>query len=276
MYLIKDLIIFLLVVYNLHHVVSMVTPKWEQKMEEWKWKSLSHVQLFAAPWTIQFMEYSPWNSLGQNTGVGSLSLLREIFPTQGLNPSLPHCKQTLYQLPQEKTGHINDFCVSGLEVSWITLFTSSQPSVRDLRNVFELLSWKKKGKGIFCDHFTLFLHEEYTHLLPGKTNWSPFESVHSKSKISKKCVVFSNMWLFDFSYNGILWMTDKFGTFLVVQWIGIHLPMQGTWVQSLVWEGFTCHGATKPVGHNYWSPCSLGSCTTATEPECCNHWSPHT
>ena len=42
--------------------------------------------------------YSPWNSLGQNTGVGSLSLLQGIFTTQGLNPGLPHCRQTLYQL----------------------------------------------------------------------------------------------------------------------------------------------------------------------------------
>jgi len=33
--------------------------------------------------------YSPWNSSGQNTGVGSLSLLQGIFPTQGLNPGLP-------------------------------------------------------------------------------------------------------------------------------------------------------------------------------------------
>ena len=42
--------------------------------------------------------YSPWNSLGQNTGVGCLSLLQEIFPTQGSNPGLPHCRQILYQL----------------------------------------------------------------------------------------------------------------------------------------------------------------------------------
>ena len=28
-------------------------------------------------------QYSPWNSLGQNTGMGSLSLLQGIFPTQG-------------------------------------------------------------------------------------------------------------------------------------------------------------------------------------------------
>ena len=42
--------------------------------------------------------YSLWNSPGQNTGVGSLSLLQEIFPTQGLNPGLLRCMQFLYQL----------------------------------------------------------------------------------------------------------------------------------------------------------------------------------
>ena len=42
--------------------------------------------------------YSPWNSPGQDTGVGSLFLLKGIFPTQGLNPGLPHCRMILYQL----------------------------------------------------------------------------------------------------------------------------------------------------------------------------------
>ena len=42
---------------------------------------------------IQFM-----NSPSQNTGVGSLSLLQGIFPTQGLTPGLPHCWRILYQL----------------------------------------------------------------------------------------------------------------------------------------------------------------------------------
>ena len=41
--------------------------------------------------------YSPWNSPGQNTGVGSLSLLQGIFPTHRLNPGLPYCRQILYQ-----------------------------------------------------------------------------------------------------------------------------------------------------------------------------------
>ena len=42
--------------------------------------------------------YSPQNSPGQNTGVGSLSLLQGIFPTLGSNPGLPHSRQILYQL----------------------------------------------------------------------------------------------------------------------------------------------------------------------------------
>ena len=42
--------------------------------------------------------YSPWNSPGQNTGVGSCSLLQEIFPTQGWKLGLPHCRWILYQL----------------------------------------------------------------------------------------------------------------------------------------------------------------------------------
>ena len=42
--------------------------------------------------------YSPWNSPGQNTRVGSLFLLQGILRTQGSNPGLLHCRQILYQL----------------------------------------------------------------------------------------------------------------------------------------------------------------------------------
>ena len=50
------------------------------------------------------------------------------------------------------------------------------------------------------------------------------------------------------------------GTSLVVQCLRIRLPLQGTQVQSLVWEDSTRRGATKPVRHNYgahlpWGPC---------------------
>ena len=49
--------------------------------------------------------YNPWNSPGQNTGVGSCSLLQRIFPTQGSNPGLLHCRQTLYQLTHREVYH---------------------------------------------------------------------------------------------------------------------------------------------------------------------------
>ena len=41
------------------------------------------------------------------------------------------------------------------------------------------------------------------------------------------------------------------GASLVVQWLRICLPMQGTRVRALVWEDPTCRGATTPVSHNH-------------------------
>ena len=59
-------------------------------------ESESHSVVSNSLWPLGL--YSPWNSPGQNTGVGSLSLLQGIFPTQGSNPCLPHCRWILYQL----------------------------------------------------------------------------------------------------------------------------------------------------------------------------------
>ena len=50
--------------------------------------------------------YSPWNSLGQNTGVGSLSLLQGIFTTLESNPGLLHCRQILSQLSHKGSPRI--------------------------------------------------------------------------------------------------------------------------------------------------------------------------
>ena len=50
--------------------------------------------------------YSPWNSPGQNTGVGSLSLLQVIFRTQEWNPGLQHCRLIPYQLSHQGSPRI--------------------------------------------------------------------------------------------------------------------------------------------------------------------------
>ena len=57
--------------------------------------SLRPYGLYIDPWTI--LRIPLRNSPGQNTGVGTLSLLQGIVPTQGSNPGLLHCRQILYQ-----------------------------------------------------------------------------------------------------------------------------------------------------------------------------------
>ena len=63
--------------------------------------------------------YSPWNSPGQNTGVGSFSFLQGIFPTRGSNPGLPHCRWILYQLSHQGSPSI---------LEWLAYAFSSESS----------------------------------------------------------------------------------------------------------------------------------------------------
>ena len=83
-------------------LIKYSSMKWDKNLYSWwKWKqkSLNCVWLFVTPWTV-------WNSPGQDTGVGSLSLLQRIFPTQGLNPGLLHCTKILYQLRHKGSPRI--------------------------------------------------------------------------------------------------------------------------------------------------------------------------
>ena len=57
--------------------------------------------------SVQLTDCSPWNSSpGQNTGVGSLSFLQQIFLTQESNWSLLHCRQILYQLTYQGSCYL--------------------------------------------------------------------------------------------------------------------------------------------------------------------------
>ena len=57
-------------------------------------------------YTVHGMHLCPFSSPGQNTGVGSCSLLQGIFPTQGSNPGLPCCRRILYQLSHQGSPRI--------------------------------------------------------------------------------------------------------------------------------------------------------------------------
>ena len=58
-------------------------------------------------------------------------------------------------------------------------------------------------------------------------------------------------------------------TSLVVHWIRIHLPMQGTWVRFLVQEDSICWGASKPVHHKTQEATAMRSLSTATKESLC-------
>ena len=90
-------------------VKTMVFPVVTYGCESWTIKKAEHWRIDAFdPWCWRRLLkdqtfYSPWNSLDLNTGVWSISLLQWIFPTQGSNPCLPHCRQILYQLSYQES-----------------------------------------------------------------------------------------------------------------------------------------------------------------------------
>ena len=69
----------------LHLVWLIPSPCLVQSLEQWRQNSLTESENESRPVMTDSLQphglYSPWNSLGQNTGVGGLSLSQGIFPT---------------------------------------------------------------------------------------------------------------------------------------------------------------------------------------------------
>ena len=102
-----------------HFLLQEIVPNQESNPHLLHWQA-SHYHW--TTWGVQFKwsqscsvasnslqplgPHSPWNSPGQNTGGDSLSLLQGIFPTQGLNPGLSHCRRILYQLSHKGSPRI--------------------------------------------------------------------------------------------------------------------------------------------------------------------------
>ena len=69
---------------------------------------LKVIQLCLTLWDPHGL-YSPRKSPGQNTEVGSCSLLQRIFPTQGSNPGIPNCRWILYQLSHQGSPRLPEW-----------------------------------------------------------------------------------------------------------------------------------------------------------------------
>ena len=93
--------------------------------------------------------YIPWNSSGQNCGMGSLSLLQRTFPTQGSNPCLLHCRWILYQLSHKGSPGI---------LKWVAYPFSNR------------CSWSRNQTGVLCIAGRFF------------TNWAKSVLIFSPSR----------------------------------------------------------------------------------------------
>ena len=139
--------------------------------------------------------------------------------------------------PCKRVGH--NFAIKQLETTLMTIYrwTGKQNMVHPCNGIL-LNKKKRKEMNLINEHF-----EKKTSKTSYWMKW------HRQKKV---CTVY------DFIH------TKNSRASLVVQWLRIRLPMQETWVPSLVWEDSTCCGATKPVCCNYWA-CSL-------EPRSRNKW----
>ena len=131
----------------------------------WTWKSNS----LRPHWL-----YSPWNSPGQNTGVGSHSLLQGIFPTQGLNPGLQHCRWILYQLSHQEIWISKSKLIS--ENNWFSIWSIKwQWWVKlELFNCFQ------------SSHFSPFTFKTLILNVPkkseNKNKWNKFRKIFNRFK----------------------------------------------------------------------------------------------
>ena len=86
--------------------------------------------------------YSPRNSPGQDTGVGSHSLLQGIFPTQGSNPGLPHCRRILYWLSHQESPKIQVKNLPAMPETWVRFLSWEDPLEKGMATHSSILSWR--------------------------------------------------------------------------------------------------------------------------------------
>ena len=109
----------------------------------------------------------PWDFPDKNTGVGCHFLLQEIFPTQGLNLGLPHCRQMLYCLSHQEvlkaynalirpaSGALSPFCCLCQMFSW-SFFTVVKLLPHKVLSVWSLVSGPKAKPSSEITKPTLF------------------------------------------------------------------------------------------------------------------------
>ena len=119
------------------------------------------------------------HGLSQNTGVGSISLLRGIFPTQGLNSGLPHCRWILYHLSHKWSPNIKKpGTILKVLQGWISPGTPSE-LLSDPHKKTSLLPW---GHTYCLPKHCIY---QLDLLLPDSTNYSCLQKSNLLSKMGE-------------------------------------------------------------------------------------------
>ena len=132
--------------------------------------------------------YSPWNSPGQSTGVGGLSLLQGIFATQGWKPGLLHCRQILYCLSHKGSPRI---------LGWVAYPFSSG------------YSWPRNWTRVFCIAGGFF------------PNWAMRKATVTQSSVNKHVCALSRVWLLETPWAVARQTPLSMGIFKQDYWSGL-------------------------------------------------------
>ena len=118
-----------------------------------KMKSLSSVRLFTTPWTVA---YQAPLSMGFSRQYG-LPFPSPVDPTQGLNPGLPHCRQTLYRLSHHSILKSRNFLIKDLLIKDLLIKVHLVKAMAFPVVMYECESWTiKKAEHRRIDAFELW------------------------------------------------------------------------------------------------------------------------
>ena len=131
---------------------------------------------------------SPWGFPGKNTGVGWHFILQGIFPTQGSNSGLLHCRQTLYRLShQGRAMFFHNYLEKKKIKTSSSLVNTVSVSLRFVlgRKHFHLIVY---GEKILANQLLIMISKSEWDLTQNWLNFYP--------DINNQCCIISVIWLF--------------------------------------------------------------------------------
>ena len=142
----------------------------------WKWKWSHSVMSDSLPTRL----LRPWGFPGNSTGVGCHFLFQGIFPTQGSNPGLLHCRQTLCHLSHQGSQSSMSYQINRLTEKHDYLTDAEKITFDKIQHAF-MITYYYLPYSAVSDSVTLWTIAHHTPLSAGFfqawiLQWLPFPS----------------------------------------------------------------------------------------------------